>query len=96
MFITFMEVENNMYSFINHKALSHLAIPFFYFVNNENIIKNTENGCLYDPKCISDNLFDTFCKYDEPVIKPKTGQKKNIITKRNKKQLKKRTRRNKI
>ena len=54
-----MEVEYNMYSFINHKSLSHLAIPYFYFVNNENIVKKLDSDCLYDPKCISDNLFDT-------------------------------------
>lgn len=81
-----MEVENNMYSFINHKSLSHLAIPYFYFVNNENIVKKLDSDCLYDPKCISDNLFDTFLKgeIDKEEQKPKQKVKINN-TKKNKK-----------
>ena len=91
-----MEIDNNMYSFINHKSLSHLAIPFFYSVNND-IIKNSETECLlYDPKCISDNLFDSFskCETEKEEHKPKQKVIKNTrkykrkhgsFTKKNKK-----------
>jgi hypothetical protein len=85
-----MEVEYNMYSFINHKSLSHLAIPYFYFVNNENIVKKLDSDCLYDPKCISDNLFDTFLRseIDKEEQKPKQKPKQKVKinnTKKNKK-----------
>lgn len=82
-----MEIDNNMYSFINHKSLSHLAIPFFYSVNND-ITKNVETKCLlHDPKCVSDNLFDYFSKCElekdepkpikKPIKKTKTSKKKH-------------------
>ena len=86
-----MEVENNMYSFINHKSLSHLAIPYFYFVNNDALIKKVDNDCLYDPKCISDNLFDNFLKCEEPIKKQQVKQQVKQ-TKNNKKKTKRFTR----
>lgn len=79
-----MEIDNNMYSFIQHKSLSHLAIPFFYSVNN-NAIKNAERECiLHDPKCISDNLFDQFskCEIDKEVPKQKVKNKKTTKSKK--------------
>ena len=70
-----MEIDNNMYSFINHKSLSHLAIPFFYSVNND-IIKKGETECLlHDTKCISDNLFDYFSKCETEKEEHKPIQK---------------------
>jgi hypothetical protein len=100
MFITFMEIDNNMYSFINHKSLSHLAIPFFYSVNNDNvnndIIKNAEAKCLlHDPKCISDNLFDYFSKCETEKQEDKPIKKVIKKTKRDKKKHSKITRKNK-
>lgn len=90
-----MEIDNNMYSFINHKSLSHLAIPFFYSVNND-IIKNAEEKCLlHDPKCISDNLFDYFSKCETETEKNKPIKAVFKKTKSDKKKQNKITRKKK-
>jgi len=89
-----MEVENNMFSFINHNKLAHLAIPFFYTVNNDNICKNCETSLLYNPKCISDNLFNTFFKSEniDDVISDVPNKKKIKNTRKKNNEHNKKTR----
>ena len=93
-----MEIDNSMYSFINHKSLSHLAIPYFYSINCDIITKAQRECTLHDPKCISDNLFEQFskCEIDKEVPKPKLKPKVKLNnTKKKKKKYGSFTRKNK-
>ena len=56
-----MEVKNTFNYFINHKLIgTDLAIPYFYFIGKDEIDEDLDYQLLYDPKTISDNLYDSF------------------------------------
>jgi len=61
MYIKFMEVKNTFNYFINHKLIgTDLAIPYFYFIGKDEIDEDLDYQLLYDPKTISDNLYESF------------------------------------
>ena len=56
-----MEVKNTFNYFINHKLIgTDLAIPYFYFIGKDEIDEDLDYQLLYDPKTISDNLYESF------------------------------------
>lgn len=56
-----MEVKNTFNYFINHKLIgTDLAIPYFYFIGKDEIDEELDYQLLYDPKTISDNLYESF------------------------------------
>lgn len=56
-----MEIKNTFNYFINHKLIgTDLAIPYFYFIGKDEIDEDLDYQLLYDPKTISDNLYESF------------------------------------
>ena len=61
MYIKFMEIKDSFNYFINHKLIgTDLAIPYFYFIGNDEINEDLDYQLLHDPKTISDNLYESF------------------------------------
>ena len=56
-----MEIKDSFNYFINHKLIgTDLAIPYFYFIGNDEINEDLDYQLLHDPKTISDNLYESF------------------------------------
>ncbi len=95
MYIKFMEIKDSFNYFVNHKLIgTDLAIPYFYFIGKDEINEDLDYQLLYDPKTISDNLYESFfvnnSKNDSDNNNVKIKKTKKILEKNNKYTRKKR------